>query len=158
MHPSICLTFKMPAIIVVPSMFFGSIKSENLYLYFIFKKHSVTIFFCSQSQFLALVSEAKGLLSNTLHFGNLQSIITWLINGGKSNKCLAREQLMQATMDNYMHKITNTYPLYVDCFQPHINGIKLVSITAVKYFSAVFLLRHLVVVSDIGSCYRIISG
>ena len=148
----------MPAIIFVPLRFFGSIESENLNLYFILKKHSVTIFFCSIFQFLALVSEAKGLLSNTLHFDNLQSIITGLINVTKTNKCLAREQLMRATMDNYMHKITNTYPLYVDCFQPHINGIKLVSITAVKYFSAVPLSRHLMVASDMGSCYRIITG
>ena len=65
---------------------------------------------------------------------------------------------MQATMDNYMHKITNTYPLYVDCFQPHINGIKLVSITAVRYFCAVALSRHLLMASDMDSYYRIITG
>lgn len=73
------------------------------------------------------MSEAKGLLSNTLHYDNLQSIITGLQTGGKVNKAIARELMMQATLDSYMHKIANTYPLYTDCFQPHINGVKLVS-------------------------------
>lgn len=44
-----------------------------------------------------------------------------------NKKYIAQEQLISATLDNYIHKIVHEYPLYVDCHQPYINALKVVS-------------------------------
>ena len=77
-------------------------------------------------QFLQLVSEVKGLLSNTVNFDNLLQLVTGLCSDDYS-RYIAREQMMYTTLDNYIHRLVSSYPLYVDCHQPHVNGIKLVS-------------------------------
>jgi len=70
----------------------------------------------------------KKLLSNTLNYENLLSVVTGLQDPHNRN-AVAREQLVNASLESYISNMESCYPLYIDVCQPHVNALHMVSTT-----------------------------
>lgn len=79
----------------------------------------------SMFQFVTLSSEVKSMLKSTLNFSNIQEVVSGLL-GHRPEQTEPRWRLVQASLESYERKLDGCYPLYRDCVQPHLYGIRLV--------------------------------